>query len=262
MTETPADRESPADRETPPAPETRPDREIRRCAGLLLAAGSGQRMGGPKALLSLDGRLLVERAADVLRDGGCDSVVVVLGASADEVRRRAELGDARIVDNPNWAEGQAASLRIGLVAAADDDDLPAEAVVVALVDQPAISAAVVRRLVEAWREGAGPAVIASYGGAPRNPVLLDRRVWADVGANVEGDEGARLWLREVRRDRPDLIVLVECGDIGDPTDLDTPADVEALSLPGADSTGNADSPGASPGTDALATAGPTNRSEA
>src|SRR4051812_42001093 len=203
------------------------------CAGLLLAAGAGSRMGRPKALVELDGRLLVERGAEVLRQAGCEPVVVVLGAAADEVRHRAELPDARIVDNPNWAQGQAGSLRIGLAGVADTDaqedrDRGAGAVVVSLVDQPAIPPEVVRRLVDAWRAGAGPAVIAAYDGEPRNPVLLDRRVWSDVAANVEGDEGARLWLREVRRDHPEQIVLVECGDIGDPLDLDTPADFDAL----------------------------------
>ncbi len=199
------------------------------CAGLLLAAGGGRRMGRPKALVELDGRLLVERGADVLRQAGCEPVVVVLGAAADEVRRRAELSDAHILDNPNWAEGQAGSLRVGLGGLADADaDDPVGAVVVSLVDQPAIPPEVVRRLTDAWRHGAGPAVIAAYDGEPRNPVLLDRRVWPDVAANVEGDEGARLWLREVRRDHPEQIVLVECSDIGDPLDLDTPEDFDAL----------------------------------
>lgn len=203
--------------------------ETNRCAGLLLAAGGGRRMGQPKALLEFEGRMLVERAAEVLGRGGCDPVVVVLGAAADEVRHQADLAQARIIDNPNWAEGQAGSLRIGLVGLADEDaESSIGAVVVALVDQPAIRSDVVRRLIEAWRGGAGPAVIAAYDGEPRNPVLIDRSVWADVAANVEGDEGARLWLREVRRERPERIVLVECSDIGDPLDLDTPADFDAL----------------------------------
>lgn len=204
-------------------------RDGTRVAGLLLAAGRGSRMGGPKALVLFDGRLLVEQGVDVLREGGCDPVVVVLGAGADEVRHRARLSDARIIDNPNWGQGQAGSLRVGLVAIAEREVGPgaAGAVLVALVDQPGVTPAVVRRLIEAWRAGAGPAVVATYAGQPRNPVLLDRSIWADVAAAVEGDEGARGWLREARERTPGAVAFVECGDIGDPTDVDTPADLHA-----------------------------------
>src|SRR5437588_1746517 len=87
-------------------------------AGLLLAAGGGRRYGMPKALVERDGRLLVEHAAQVLRAGGCDPVVVVLGAAADEVRRRADLAGAIVVDNPDWADGMGSSLRAGLAALA------------------------------------------------------------------------------------------------------------------------------------------------
>jgi nicotine blue oxidoreductase len=190
-------------------------------------------MGGPKALVEVDGRLLVERAAATLAEGGCAPVVVVLGAAADEVRHTADLHAVRVVDNPNWADGQAASLRIGLVGVADTDTADADspdavgAVVVALVDQPGIPATVVARLVQAWRNGAGPAVVAAYHGRPRNPVLLAREVWADVAAVVEGDEGARAWLRQRSIDDPDGVVLVECGDLGNPADLDTPEDLRA-----------------------------------
>ncbi|MDQ1634959.1 MAG: hypothetical protein QOJ32_1768 [Frankiaceae bacterium] len=193
----------------------------RRCAGLLLAAGGGTRMGNPKALVTLDDELLVDRAASVLRDGGCEPVAVVLGAEADQVRHRASLGDAVVVDNPAWESGQASSLRVGLSAVAGS----AGAVLVAVVDQPGLTAPVVRRLVDRWHAGVAPVVVASYAGRPRNPVLFDSSVLADVAAAVTGDEGARGWLAERRASDPGSVVLVECGDIGDPTDVDTPADL-------------------------------------
>ena len=56
--------------------------------GLLLAAGAGTRMGRPKALvLDDEGRPWLHRAIDALRDGGCDHVIVVLGARAEEAAR-------------------------------------------------------------------------------------------------------------------------------------------------------------------------------
>ena len=96
----------------------------------MLAAGGGRRYGGPKALVRLDGRLLVERAAGTLRAAGCAPVVVVLGAGSARVRAEADLGDAVAVDNPGWSTGMGSSLRAGLAALGG---APVDAAVVLLV---------------------------------------------------------------------------------------------------------------------------------
>ena len=110
-------------------------------AGLLLAAGSGSRLGGPKALLEVDGRTFVERGVALLRDAGCDPVFAVVGAGADQVP---PLPDARTVVAADWAEGLGASLRAGLSALSAFD---ATACVIALVDQPEVGVEAVRRLI-------------------------------------------------------------------------------------------------------------------
>jgi nicotine blue oxidoreductase len=189
-------------------------------AGVVLAAGGGTRFGGPKALVQLRGETLLDRAVRTVRDGGCRPVVVVLGAQADAVRAVAHLDDTVVVENAAWETGMASSLRCGLDAAAA---LPAPAAVIALVDQPDITAAAVERLVTRWRDGAA-AVVATYGGEPRNPVLLDAAVWADVAARASGDAGARAWLRA----HPDRVVSVPCDDVADAHDIDTPDDLQAL----------------------------------
>lgn len=186
--------------------------------GLLLAAGAGRRMGGPKALVELDGEPLVRRGVRLLVDGGCDAVVVVVGASADEVRPLCT--DAVVVEAPEWATGMGASLRAGLDAL---ERTAADACVVALVDQPLITTVVVERLRAAHAAGA-VAAVATYAGRLRNPVLLSRSTWAGVRDSAAGDEGARSWLRA----HPDLVVQVDCTDAGAPDDLDTPQDLEAV----------------------------------
>ncbi len=190
-------------------------------AGLLLAAGSGSRYGMPKALVELDGELLVTRAARLLRDGGCAPVVLVVGAQADRVREAAGLPDVVVADG--WQEGMGASLRAGLAALAD---LDARACVVALVDQPRVGAAAVQRLVAAWRAGA-EAAVATYDGRPRNPVLLDRAVWDEVSRAAVGDAGARAFLRA----HPERVTPVPCDDTGSAVDVDTPDDLRALQEP-------------------------------
>ena len=188
-------------------------------AGLVLAAGSGSRYGGPKALVPFEGELLVERAARLLAEGGCAPVVVVLGAAADEVRAAADLPD--VVVAADWSTGMGASLRAGLAAVTDHPGT--SGCVVALVDQPGVTPDAVARL-RAAHAGGAVAAVATYADRPRNPVLLDRSAWADVAAAAVGDEGARPWLRA----HPELVVRVDCTDAGSPDDLDTPQDLAAL----------------------------------
>ncbi|MFB7635338.1 NTP transferase domain-containing protein [Streptomyces sp. NPDC056149] len=190
-------------------------------AGLLLAAGGGRRLGGrPKALLDHRGRPLVEHAARVLRDGGCGPVHIVLGAAAETVRDRAELTGYHVSVNPNWAAGMGSSLRVGLAALAGAE---ADAVVVSLVDQPGIGTAAVARVVAA-STGRGALAAAAYGGERGHPVLFGADRWADIAASAEGDRGARAYLRQ----HADTLTLVECGDVAEPYDIDTPDDLTRL----------------------------------
>ncbi|MFR9722067.1 NTP transferase domain-containing protein [Streptomyces sp. MS19] len=186
-------------------------------AGLLLAAGGGRRLGGrPKALLSLDGRLFVERAADALRAAGCAPVHVVTGAAAAEVAGRADLPGCVLVPNPRWAEGMGSSLRAGLAS------LPpgTTAALVTLVDQPRVGAAAMARVLAAHRSEHTLAA-AAYGGQRGHPVLIGAAHFAGVARSARGDRGARAYLAA----REAAVVRVECGDIAAPDDIDEPGDL-------------------------------------
>jgi CTP:molybdopterin cytidylyltransferase MocA len=187
-----------------------------RVAGLILAAGAGSRLGQPKALLRLGDELLLDRAVRTLGQAGCAPVVVVLGASAQVAAAAISSASVEIVPNPDWATGMGSSLRAGLASLTGR----ADAAVVSLVDQPGMTAATVERLVAAWRAD-GRAAVATYGGAPRNPVLLPAATWAQVAASAVGDQGARAWLRA----HPGQVSEVACDDVGSADDIDTPADL-------------------------------------
>jgi nicotine blue oxidoreductase len=189
-------------------------------AGVLLAAGAGQRLGRPKALVEFGGVPLTERGLGTLRAGGCRPVIVVLGAAADDVRRACGLGDAVVVVNAAWSDGMGGSVRAGL---AEARRCGASAVLVLAVDQPLITPALVARLIGSWREGA-QAAVATYGGEMSTPVLLDRSLWPQVELHAVGDVGARAFLR---RD-PGVVTPVACDDVGDPSDVDTEDDLRRL----------------------------------
>jgi CTP:molybdopterin cytidylyltransferase MocA len=183
-------------------------------AGLVLAAGEGRRLGQPKALLEIDGERLVDRAVRVLHEAGCTPVYVVAGAAPLADVRARTAAPVSVVDNPDWPTGMGSSVRRGLAAVTEN------AVVIMVVDTPGIGAAAVRRLVEAHAAGA-TAVVATYDGAARNPVLLTREHFADVIALAMGDVGARAFLAA----RPDVVTHVECSDVADAYDIDTPDDL-------------------------------------
>jgi nicotine blue oxidoreductase len=171
-------------------------------------------MGRPKALIELDGQPLLLRALDALRDGGCAPLVVVLGAAADQV---AELvpADVRAVVAEDWADGMGASLRAGLAALARLPEV--DAALVHLVDLPGVGAAAIARLAAAAADGPSVLARAAYHGAPGHPVLLGRAHWVGVRASASGDAGARGYLAG----HPALR-LIECGELADPRDVDTP----------------------------------------
>ncbi|MFD9634165.1 nucleotidyltransferase family protein [Streptomyces violascens] len=202
---------------------TQPPTNAAQVTGLLLAAGGGRRLGGrPKALLPHRGRPLVENAVRVLREGGCRTVYVVLGAAAEEVRARADLAGCVLVDNPDWTEGMGSSLRAGLEALSKSDEASGAALV-SLVDQPGIGAEAVTRVLAAHRSGDSLAA-ASYDGKRGHPVLFGADRWADIAASATGDRGARVYLKAHEAE----IALVECGDIAEPYDIDTEADLGRL----------------------------------
>jgi CTP:molybdopterin cytidylyltransferase MocA len=185
----------------------------------LLAAGSGSRLGRPKATVELDGEPLARRGVTMLRAGGAGPVVVVTGAVPVDLSDLSDLPGVLPVHNPRWHTGMGSSFAAGLAAVPGD----CGAAVIALVDQPLVGPEAVRRLIASYRAGAGAAV-ACYGGQPRNPVLLAREHWAAAVALAAGDAGARPFLRA----NPALVTAVECGDTGRPDDIDTAADLARI----------------------------------
>ncbi|MBA3305570.1 MAG: nucleotidyltransferase family protein [Thermoleophilaceae bacterium] len=185
-------------------------------AGLVLAAGSGQRFGAPKQLAVLDGRPLLEHSLRAMAAAGLDRLVVVLGARAEEVLEQVDLHGAEPVVCERWAEGQSASLAFGL---AHLERTEPEAVVVGLGDQPRLSPDAVTRVLDA-REDA-PAARATYGGDPGHPVVVAGSLLGDL-RDVTGDVGARALLRRAG------VLEVACDDLGGGADVDTPAQLARL----------------------------------
>ncbi len=155
--------------------------------------------------MTIDGVRLVDRAVAALTDGGCEDVIAV-------VRAGVAVPGARAVVNSDPDRGMRSSLRLAIEAAG-----AAEALAVLLVDMPGVTAAVVRGVITGWTPGR--IAVAGYAGRRGHPTVMSPEVWRLALRYAGRDEGARVLLAS----RPDL--LDEIAVDGDPTDLDTPADV-------------------------------------
>jgi CTP:molybdopterin cytidylyltransferase MocA len=172
------------------------------CAGVLLAAGAGTRYGEPKVLAEQGAWL--SRGVAALCGGGCDDVVVVLGAAVVDVP-----SPARAVIADDWSDGLSASLCAGL------STIDADYAVLHTVDTPDVGADVVRRVLDSAMSSPSGLARARYGDRPGHPVVVPRRLWAELLETVSGDEGARPFLA-ARSD----VVAVDCADLASGHDID------------------------------------------
>jgi len=186
--------------------------------GILLAAGSGVRFGGPKLLARLPShetggecvgvvacRHLIAAIPDVVAvvRAGDAALAVALGAAG-----------AHIVRCDNAEEGMGASLACGVRAMPQ-----AAGWVVALADMPWIAPASIARVAAAVAAGAH--VAAPFHGAERgHPVGFGRACYEDLAA-LTGDTGAKAVLAAHR----DALVRIDVDDAGILRDVDAPADL-------------------------------------
>jgi len=186
-------------------------------AGVILAAGQGERFGQPKQLLSWKGRPLVWHVARTAYQAGLSPVVVVGGEHTPQLRLALADLPVQLIHNPDWARGQSSSVQAGLRAVSEHSG----AAVFFLADQPQIPAALVRQLVEAHARSGSAIVAPMVDGRRGNPVLFDRQTFSNF-ADLRGDEGARRLFRRY------AVEWVLWHDPAVLLDVDTPQDYQRL----------------------------------
>ena len=205
------------------APRIESNRLILMIPAIILAAGKSSRMGRTKALLPVGaGETFLSRLARILKEGGADDVIVVVGADAGAIRAAIARDsiEVRPVDNPDWERGQLTSLLAGLRAV---DRPGVRAALVALIDVPLVSADTVRALIQEYTAGSNLIVRPGAGARHGHPVIFDRALFGEFRA-ADIREGAKSVVRAYAAETLNL----EIDDEGAFIDIDTPAEYERL----------------------------------
>ena len=180
-------------------------------SAILLAAGQSKRMGAFKPLLPFGKKTVIECCIDYLREGGVETIVVVVGHRADELRERLKTHDVRFAFNPDPNSEMGASIAAGI------RELPAtaEATLIALVDHPAVPAAVVSTLLDAWTNGAR-LVIPTWRNRGGHPVLVDLSFKSEL-LNLSSSGG----LKTLFKNHPNEVQRIEVDSPFIARDMDT-----------------------------------------
>jgi molybdenum cofactor cytidylyltransferase len=189
-----------------------------RLGAIILAAGASSRMGAVKQLVEIDGVPLVARAVDAALGAMARPVVVVLGANAGRIGESLAGRPVIVAPNPGWSAGLSSSVRAGLEAALEAE--PAlDAVLLAPIDQPALSSAIIARLAELHRT-TGRIASARYNGRNGSPAVFGRAHFENLRA-LSGDQGARGLLNGDTAS----VASIDIPSLG--FDLDTPEDLRS-----------------------------------
>jgi molybdenum cofactor cytidylyltransferase len=154
---------------------------------LVLAAGSGRRMGSRKHLLEIEGVPMLARVLRALAASQAASVVCALRPDDPEGAALAAGEGAAIAFVERADEGRSASIRAAVEAA----PAGASGFLIALADQPFLGAADFDALIEAHRSAPAAIVHASYGGRRGSPALFPASERAAL-LSLRGEEGGRV----------------------------------------------------------------------
>lgn len=189
-------------------------------AAVILAAGRSTRMAGENKLLAeLGGKPLVRHVAEASLASTARPAIVVTGSRRSEIESALSGLDLAFAHNPDFADGLSTSLRVGIAAV----PAGAQGAVILLGDMPLVGAALVDELLATFAaSGGAAAVVPIRSGVRGNPVVLARRLFADI-ARLQGDEGARRLLAG----RSDVVELLS-EDPAIAIDIDTPEALAAV----------------------------------
>lgn len=189
-------------------------------AALILAAGGSSRLGRSKQMEPWGNTTLLGHVVDQARRYPVDEIWVVIGAESDTILETVDLSGCGVVENPEWQEGIASSLRVGLDALIQASRV--EAALIVIGDQPNIDPRVVQEVVSRGEHSQRPVVIPKYRYTWGNPVLVSRSLWPRL-MSLEGDEGAQRLLKA----HPEWVDEVWTDQLP-PRDVDTDADLDEL----------------------------------
>jgi molybdenum cofactor cytidylyltransferase len=187
---------------------------------ILLAAGNSSRLGRPKQLLSFEGETLLRRCLQAASASQGEPIVLVLGAQAETIKPSIDGFDVHIIENKDWEEGMASSIRAG-IKALTRINADAKGCILMVCDQPYVTSSSLDSLITSYQRTSKPIVASSYENTFGPPAFFHHSLFDEL-MQLKGDVGARSVVQQ-HTGEVEVIPFPE-GTY----DVDTEADYESI----------------------------------
>ncbi len=162
---------------------------LKNCGILIVAAGQSKRLGSPKQLLMYEGKTLINRLIDIVKEAVDFPMVLVLGAHAEKIKLQLSNPNMPIIINEQWAQGMGSSISIGLEGLIQKN--PAiDGVMVLVCDQPFLNREHILTLLDLQAKSALPMAACYYAGVLGTPAVFHQSIFPELLA-LKADMGAK-----------------------------------------------------------------------
>ncbi len=193
---------------------------MQSCALILLAAGPSSRLHKPKQLLNYKGKSLLKHSIEAALDSNAEPIILVTGSNAQEMEKEVTDIKINIIENENWQEGIASSIRCGINALLSIAP-EIEQTILMVCDQPYISPSLLNKLIDMQTETGADIIACAYAETIGTPVLFTKNYFYEL-LKLQGDEGAKKLVMKYKGSA--AFIQFPKGEI----DIDTGNDYENL----------------------------------
>lgn len=156
---------------------------------IILAAGPSSRLGEPKQKINFKGKTLLQKAVEAALHSACRPVIIILGANFEEIQGDIENEDILVYHNPQWEEGMASSIRLGIEALQKTEQSVLD-VILMVCDQPFADTPLLNNMINKKATTGKEIIASSYNDTLGVPALFDKKYFSEL-LSLEGQEGAK-----------------------------------------------------------------------
>lgn len=186
--------------------------------GIILASGFSNRMGEDKLLLEVQGKRVVERVIEAVKESNLDEILLIYRKK--EIKSIGEKYNIKTIHNPNAKLGQSESVKKGVACA-----LNSEAYMFIVGDQPYLNSNVINKLINEYKVNKDKIIIPFYNEELGMPIIFPG-YFREKLLKVKGDKGGH----EIIDDNPNLIKKVNFSDWKLGFDIDTKDDLYMIEM--------------------------------